>query len=678
MNSVIQFLNEYGPTFCHHALWMLVQTGILVGLLWGLDRLLRIRVKATLRYAIWLLVLIKLVLPVDFSLPSGIGYWLRRKPTDATGSLEPAQPAQAVLVQPPVEKDVPAAADGSSVTIQPVVEEAVFETIIPSETMFPVLSVQGKLLLIWVLGVIVLSIASLVQYAMIRRMICCSRAVPEGVERLLSECKASLKIHDSVGIRQSDEINSPAVCGLFRPTVLIPSSLIDTLKPEQLETVLLHELGHIHRRDLWVNLIQNVLQLFYFYNPFVRLANHRIRRVREQANDEQVLVRLNGKRDHYSMTLVEVAAAAVGRPAFAVRLIGVAESKNQLHERITLMERKSIPTNTKMGLAGMSLLAILAAVLLPMAARPAVAGTETKSGIPVIGESEFLKASKNLTDAVLAGINKADAAAATAPYLDDAILLISQEPPKIGRQAITAAQEQTIMQGIKILSADTRFENVRVSGKYVFAADETIATVRTPQMQELLMVSIKGLTVWEIQPDGSLKFKVDAWNKNPTPSSEPVFKGTGFTMKPGAFHSSKDTRQTAAASSEILEGIRKLEKTFEQSFLGDDSAVPAGYYTENAILMVDQMDTLYGRKAIQSLITDSMKRYDIDSKDQEIISMEGTEDMVFVVNSFRSKVKETGQMGDYMSVYYKGVHVWQKQPDESWKIILDCNSPNDW
>ena len=37
MTSLINFLNGSGSGFCHHALWMLVQAGILVGILWGLD-----------------------------------------------------------------------------------------------------------------------------------------------------------------------------------------------------------------------------------------------------------------------------------------------------------------------------------------------------------------------------------------------------------------------------------------------------------------------------------------------------------------------------------------------------------------------------------------------------------------------------------------------------------------
>lgn len=63
MNALIDALNRAAEGFCHHGFGMLVQTGILVAILWGLDRILRKRVRAGVRYCIWLLVLLKLQQP---------------------------------------------------------------------------------------------------------------------------------------------------------------------------------------------------------------------------------------------------------------------------------------------------------------------------------------------------------------------------------------------------------------------------------------------------------------------------------------------------------------------------------------------------------------------------------------------------------------------------------------
>ena len=42
---------------------------------------------------------------------------------------------------------------------------------------------------------------------------------------------------------------------------------------EQLRTILLHELAHIKRGDLWISFGQTVLQIFYFYCPLLWLSN---------------------------------------------------------------------------------------------------------------------------------------------------------------------------------------------------------------------------------------------------------------------------------------------------------------------------------------------------------------------------------------------------------------------
>ena len=71
----------------------------------------------------------------------------------------------------------------------------------------------------------------------------------------------------------SDRPISPAVCGLWKPTILLPRALLDKLTPLQTQAVLLHELGHVKRGDLWANHLQTALQILYWYNPFLWLAN---------------------------------------------------------------------------------------------------------------------------------------------------------------------------------------------------------------------------------------------------------------------------------------------------------------------------------------------------------------------------------------------------------------------
>ena len=80
---------------------------------------------------------------------------------------------------------------------------------------------------------------------------------------------------------------------------------------------MIHELTHIKRGDLWVNLVQTIVQVVYFYNPFVWLANVIVRRIREQAVDEMVLVALGTEAKSYSNTLIDIAEMAFWKANFS-------------------------------------------------------------------------------------------------------------------------------------------------------------------------------------------------------------------------------------------------------------------------------------------------------------------------------------------------------------------------
>jgi hypothetical protein len=72
LNDMIELLNAAGEVFWRFSSAMFVQTTILVGILAVLDVLLLRRLRASVRYAVWTLVLAKLVLPVSLSSPVSI------------------------------------------------------------------------------------------------------------------------------------------------------------------------------------------------------------------------------------------------------------------------------------------------------------------------------------------------------------------------------------------------------------------------------------------------------------------------------------------------------------------------------------------------------------------------------------------------------------------------------
>jgi hypothetical protein len=175
---------------------------------------------------------------------------------------------------------------------------------------------------------------------------------------------------------------SPAVCGLFRPVILLPRALTEKLATAQLRAVLLHEMIHLKRRDVWVNCAQALIQIVYWWHPLLWFANARIRRVREEAVDDAVMLALRDDSETYAPTLLEVAKLALNRPLASLGLVGILESRNALRQRIERLIH--FPAPRKAGLSVMSLMGLAAftAVALPMGQAP------EKSGEPVFIHSQ--------------------------------------------------------------------------------------------------------------------------------------------------------------------------------------------------------------------------------------------------------------------------------------------------
>ncbi len=399
MNAVVQTINSAGRAFVTSALPMLVQSSVLILILLLVDLVLRRKVRAVFRYWIWMLVLLKLVLPPSLWSPVSFGTWFGRTLEVPTVALEePAEPPREELPvlpgwQPQAQlgdglrptrdniiggyaptSGVAAASDslpmetpdtGRAIVLEPDRLPAV-----PAMTPEPAPSLtwQGLALLVWATTAIALLLLLVQRALFVKDLVAQADPAPDSLQKALDACRGRMGLTGRLTLKISPNATSPAVCGLLSPVILIPRNLVPRLRPGDLQAVLLHELAHIKRSDLWINLLQTLLQIVYFYNPLFWIANVVIRRVREQAVDEAVLVALGDTARQYPETLLNIARLAFRRrPALSLRLVGVVESKSALRGRIKHILSRPVPKTAKLSLLGMAVVFLAAAILLPMA-----------------------------------------------------------------------------------------------------------------------------------------------------------------------------------------------------------------------------------------------------------------------------------------------------------------------
>lgn len=377
--------------------WMLAsftQVALLMAILAVLDITVLRRGRASVRYAVWCLVLVKLLLPVSWGTPVSLSRWTGQFWQSSTevatySSVDPLTPhAVAPVGDPPPASNAqprisPAISSISSPLQNSSVDNEIQSGASAPENMLPVaasspfsiiqaaaiprFSWKGWLLAAFGLIWMMLAAGFAWNIGRVRKLVRCSTLPSGRLQELLQQCLGERGLRtNAVSLRITPELASPAICGLWRPVILLPASITERLDSEQLRCVFLHEIAHWLRGDLAVNCVQTLLQVMYFHNPLVWIANSLLRRIREEAVDEAVLS-WTRQRETYSSALLEVAAWQRTRVGMALRMVGVLESRHSVASRIRRLLTQPWRTSSRLGWKSSIAVLLLGVFLLPMA-----------------------------------------------------------------------------------------------------------------------------------------------------------------------------------------------------------------------------------------------------------------------------------------------------------------------
>lgn len=188
------------------------------------------------------------------------------------------------------------------------------------------------------LGVVILSLCQVARGAAhVARMKRQSHPMPAHLSRQL---RLSPRVGGSgraATLRISDAVSVPCALGLGPAVILLPRRLVETLDPDALDQIVLHEHAHLVRRDDWWRLVQAVVEAVVGVHPAVRWIGRQIEIEREAACDDAVVAQTGSPR-RYASCLAEVAHASArlgtrrrGMPALVP---GVARSPSVLRQRV--------------------------------------------------------------------------------------------------------------------------------------------------------------------------------------------------------------------------------------------------------------------------------------------------------------------------------------------------------
>ena len=205
------------------------------------------------------------------------------------------------------------------------------------------------------------------------------------IPALAREAAERLSLTRVPPIRVTSENVSPFLCGVFRPVVVLPESLVDPTSSTELSAVLAHEFAHLRRRDLLLGWLLTICEAFYYFHPIFHLAKRRILFERERACDAAVLANSPEPPSAYARALIASADICSATGARFASASAVAESFGNLKQRVTRICRDAKPTGSLSkasvaALAGLTLLSLPAIVLTARSDAPATAAATPAAG----------------------------------------------------------------------------------------------------------------------------------------------------------------------------------------------------------------------------------------------------------------------------------------------------------
>jgi len=206
---------------------------------------------------------------------------------------------------------------------------------------------EGAVFLIWLVVVCSMILFLLHRTFAVCRFVCRAKQPNALMKGVLWYCQKCMCVEGKVGLKVTLEARNPVVCGFIRPVILVPMELTARLGSRHLRSVLLHELAHIKRRDLWMNLLQRLMLIVYFYNPLLWAAERMLRKVRDEAADEMVMNVMGEKARWYHENLFNVSRLGLSRPGVGFRMVGVAEFKRRFRIEGKNTEKDSARTSKR-------------------------------------------------------------------------------------------------------------------------------------------------------------------------------------------------------------------------------------------------------------------------------------------------------------------------------------------
>ncbi|MGC7871091.1 M56 family metallopeptidase [Desulfosporosinus sp. SYSU MS00001] len=191
----------------------------------------------------------------------------------------------------------------------------------------------------WFCGVLLVSILTIISNKQFAAKIGNNLITDDRILSNFNSLKLKLKIKAEIPLITTRHVKSPSLFGLFHPRILLPLGFEQTFNLEQINYILLHELVHFKRKDLWINWLAQVLVTIHWFNPLLWYAFFQMKEDQETACDAIVISRFAPEQSNdYAHTLIKLAETYSSVPALTC-MASLGGSKTLIKKRLILISK---------------------------------------------------------------------------------------------------------------------------------------------------------------------------------------------------------------------------------------------------------------------------------------------------------------------------------------------------
>jgi bla regulator protein blaR1 len=149
---------------------------------------------------------------------------------------------------------------------------------------------------LWSVGMLVLLVRLVLGYVTVYKLKTHpSNQANTELQNLSDSLRSKMNLGQDVLLKITNQVSLPMIMGVFKPTILIPASLLTGFSTAQLEAIIAHELAHLKRHDFLINGIQSFIEILFFFHPAMWILGSQIRRERENCCDDIAVAYTNNK-----------------------------------------------------------------------------------------------------------------------------------------------------------------------------------------------------------------------------------------------------------------------------------------------------------------------------------------------------------------------------------------------